>query len=237
MNTPAEPPRIAITGATGNVGRVLVDRLPEHGFAVIPLSRSKHGTDFSNPPQLQNTFRDCAAVVHLAWQYATDANTSGGTYLDNLMMNRLVLQASLDAGVPRVIMASSVHADFFFDHTGLEHISPNRPPRGNGPYGCAKIIAEQDALGFANRGLDVIALRLGAVTSDNQPHPTDPWEQRVFLHHDDLLDLIDLLVRAPHTSPRCTMMFAVSDNPGRAHDTTNPFGWRPRRRSSETPER
>ncbi|MEM1444799.1 MAG: NAD(P)-dependent oxidoreductase [Planctomycetota bacterium] len=231
MNAPADQPRIAVTGATGAVGRVLSERLPEFGYAVVPLSRSQHGTDFSNAGQLRDAFRGCAAIVHLAWQYARDDETSGPTYLDSLLMNRAVLQACLDAGVPRAVMASSVHADFFYDHIGPDLIPPDRAPRGNGPYGGAKLVAEQDAHGFAHRGLDVIALRLGGVTADNRPHPTDPWEQRVFLDHDDLLRLIDTLVRAPHSEPRCTVMVAVSDNSGRVHDTINPFDWAPQRRS------
>ncbi|MEM8781936.1 MAG: NAD(P)-dependent oxidoreductase [Planctomycetota bacterium] len=222
-----EPARVAVTGATGAVGRVLTERLSERGFDVVPLSRSVHDTDFNNAERLAESFRGCVAVVHLAWQYAGDADTSGHTYLDNLLMNRAILQAALDAGVPRAVMASSVHADFFFDHDGPDLIQPDRDPRGNGPYGGAKLVAEQDARKFAQQGLDVIALRLGAVTPDNRPHPTDAWEQRVFLHHDDLLQLIDTLARAPKRDTRCTVMYAVSNNPGRVHDTANPFGWQP----------
>ncbi|MEM1099113.1 MAG: NAD(P)-dependent oxidoreductase, partial [Planctomycetota bacterium] len=218
--------QIALTGATGCIGRVLHQGLTRRGHDVTPLARSL-GTDFGNPDHLARAFDGRDAVIHLAWGYAQNPQTAAASYSANLELNRTVLHAARDAEVPRVLMASSVHADYFYDHTGDDLISPQRDPRGNGPYGCAKVIAEQDAQAVAKTGLDVVCLRYGAVTTDNQPHPTDPWEQRVFLDHEDLLNLIEAILRSPVEPTRCTTLYAVSDNPGRVHDTINPFDWQP----------
>lgn len=223
--------RVGVTGATGTIGRVLMHRL-EDQFVVTGMSRSLDGTDFLDPDGLAERFAGLDVVVHLAWQYAETTPTEAGGFYDNLVMNENVYEAAQAAGVPKVVMASSVHADYFLDWRGPGLITPTRPPLGHHAYGCAKVIVEEmgreaSAATDGARGLHVVCLRYGAVTPHDKPHPTDPWERRVWLSHRDMTDLVARVVRqdAPR---RFLVLYAVSDNAGRVHDVTNPFGWTPR---------
>ncbi len=235
----ADKPRVGLTGATGSIGRVLMRTLADD-FDLVGMSRRIDGTDLTDPDGLAERFAGLDAVVHLAWQYAEHA-PSGAGYFDNLAMNRNVLEAADAAGVRVAVMASSVHADYFYDHNpqrdGL--LTVQRTPRGNGPYGCAKVIVEEMGREFAAMQRDagplrVVCIRYGAVTPDGQPHGSDAWERRVWLSHRDLTDLIrrTLTVDAPEPF---SLLYAVSDNAGRVHDVSNPFGWVPRDSASALP--
>ncbi len=224
--------RVGVTGASGTIGKVLAKRLARH-FDITGMSRSLDGTDFLDPDGLAERFAGLDAVVHLAWQYAehSPATPTGGGFYDNLVMNENVYEAAQAANVPKVIMASSVHADVFTDWQGPDLISPNRPPHGHHAYGCAKVIVEEMGRDAAAAGLHVVCLRYGAVTAHNQPHPTDPWERRVWLSHRDMTDLVRRAL-AQHAPRRFTLLYAVSNNAGRVHDLTNPFGWSPQDRAT-----
>jgi NADH dehydrogenase len=67
MNHAKGPKRIATTGATGFVGRHVVQRLAAAGHEVVPLSR-RTGTDLASPDlaALQRALVGCDAVVHCA---------------------------------------------------------------------------------------------------------------------------------------------------------------------------
>jgi NADH dehydrogenase len=62
-----EPKRIAVTGATGFVGREIVRRLEASGHAVVPLSR-RTGFDLAQPDRkaLERALDGCDAVIHCA---------------------------------------------------------------------------------------------------------------------------------------------------------------------------
>lgn len=207
------------------IGRALAEGLADR-YALSLMSRSIDGTDLTRTDTLADRLVGHDAVVHLAWQYADPERRPTLGYFDNLAMSRSVLLAARAAGVPRVVMASSVHADYFYDHVGPELISPDRTPRGNDVYGCAKVMVEQLGRELAGDGLHVCTVRYGAVTPGGSPHPTDAWERRVWLSRRDLCNLIVRIVESS-APPEAALVYAVSDNEGRAHDTANPFGWEP----------
>src|SRR5215213_5742118 len=62
-----EAQRIAITGATGFVGRHVTQRLRAAGHAVVPLSR-RTGVDLASPDAgaLRTALDGCDAVIHCA---------------------------------------------------------------------------------------------------------------------------------------------------------------------------
>jgi UDP-glucose 4-epimerase len=117
--------RIAITGASGNVGSALLRRLAERGgHDVVGVVRRTppevepfagvewHGVDLSgseDEPGLAAAFAGCDAVVHLAWGFQP---THREDYLEALGVGgtRRVIEAVVSAGVPRLVHMSSVGA-------------------------------------------------------------------------------------------------------------------------------
>lgn len=215
--------KIVVTGASGCIGQVLVAGLDD--YKLTPLSIDT-GTDLRNPQTAAAALAGHDAVVHLAWRYA-ESHDADDSVADSITLNNTVLHAAHAAGVRRVLMASSVHADYFFDWSGPDLLTPDRPPRGNDFYGSAKVVAETQGRYWAARGLEVIVLRYGGVTPDNTPHPTDSWEQRVFLSHSDCVAAVRSCLQADSVPGNFVIFYLVSNNPGRIHDTVNPFRWTP----------
>jgi len=217
--------RVAVTGASGNIGRPIMEGLAQR-YGLVAMSRSINGADLRDAEAAAKCFAGCDAVVHLAWQYASGPTERGEDFLDNVMMHRNVLLAAKAAGVRRVVMASSVHADYFYDWAGPGLLTADRTPRANGLYGSSKLLVEALGRDLASPSFAVVNVRYGAVTPDGKPHPTDAWERRVWLSRSDLCSMIDAVLRHDNPPPHCTF-YAVSDNENRVHDTKNPFGWVP----------
>lgn len=117
--------RIAITGASGNVGSALLRRLARRGgHDVVGVVRRRppdtgpfagvewHTVDLSrgeDEPALAAAFAGCDAVVHLAWGFQP---THREDYLAELGVGgtRRVIDAVLSSGVPHLVHMSSVGA-------------------------------------------------------------------------------------------------------------------------------
>ncbi len=113
--------RVVVVGATGNVGtsllRALADdpevesvlglarRAPRIGFPKTQWGK----VDVARSTDLADRFAGADAVVHLAWliQPGRDLETLHAT---NVEGSRRVFQATVDAGVPTLVYASSVGA-------------------------------------------------------------------------------------------------------------------------------
>ena len=236
--------RVAITGATGKIGSVLTRGLI--GYALTRLGPETDWADPQNHEQLLRAFEEHEAVIHLAWIRPMGPPEPGATYWDllpadnrhteNLEMSAGMIRAAQEAGVRRVILASSVHADNFYDWNGPGLLSADRVPRPAGPYGAAKVLLEEQGRFHASRGLEVICVRFGAVTASGEPRPTDQWERRIWLSHRDCIAVARACLDAPEVPGGFCVLYAVSDNEGRVHDTRNPFGWRPLNPATRIPE-
>lgn len=117
--------RIAITGATGNLGTALVRRLVSEHDLVGLVRRPPHGipvgvernvewhvldlTTESASERLRRAFTDVDAVVHLAWGFQPTHATNYLAELD-LGGTRRVIEAVRSARVPHLVHLSSVGA-------------------------------------------------------------------------------------------------------------------------------
>ena len=122
--------RIAVTGATGNVGTALLRTLTAAEHEVVGLARRPprrtpgtttpgayadapglewHSVDLTRSPGgvLRRAFRGADAVVHLAWGFQP---THDEAYLERLALGgtREVLAAATDSGVRHVLHMSSL---------------------------------------------------------------------------------------------------------------------------------
>lgn len=112
--------RVAVTGATGNVGTSVLRALSADPAIEETVGIARRVPDISFPrtrwvsrdvvrDDLYSTFRDVDAVVHLAWliQPSRDRATTRGVNVDG---SRRVFDAAAAAGVKTLVHASSVGA-------------------------------------------------------------------------------------------------------------------------------
>lgn len=122
--------RIAITGATGNAGTALLRRLRDEPAvtSIVGLSRRPpsttlpydppydgvewvhlHVADPGSAPTLTEAFDGVDAVVHLAWRIQP-SHDEPAMRRTNVEGTRHVVEAAVAAGVPHLVVASSVGA-------------------------------------------------------------------------------------------------------------------------------
>jgi nucleoside-diphosphate-sugar epimerase len=142
-----------------------------------------------------------------------------------------IYRLAVKTKVKKVIMASSVHADKFYDWKGPGLISPYRFPTPTSPYGASKLYIEALGRFFAQKyKLEVICIRLGWVNKQNAPIwiKGKSWLAKTWLSHRDCIELFKRCIEAKKVPRNFVILYGVSDNKGRFHDLKNPFNWRPK---------
>lgn len=185
---------VLVTGASGYVAaQLLPDLRRRYTLRLVDVRgtdrRGRHVpgvvvVDLTDPhrDRYARLFRGVDAVLHLGYR-PPDVRTTGvwgadpgaletfDTELANVRMAQNVYRSALDAGVRRVVAASSNHAADWYEHA-LVHagrrdlISPADLPLSDNFYGWSK--AAYELLGFVyasgslGRKLEVVLLRIGA---------------------------------------------------------------------------
>lgn len=153
------------------------------------------------------------------WQTILDANIVG---------MRNVYEAALQAGVKRVVWASSNHAVGFYrrdqtvDHTVY--------PKPNSRYGVSKVFGEAMGSLYAEKyGLEVVNLRIGNVDTE----PVDKRRLAIWISPRDLAQLCTIAL--DHPDIRFEIFYGASDNARSWWDNSNAeaFGYKPQDRSED----
>jgi len=223
--------RIVITGSKGNIGTVLKEGLTDFVITTVDLPER----DVRDYQRLIEVFPGHEAVVHLAWNSKTENLLNNRIDPDNAAMYRNVYAAALTVGIPRVIMASSIHADTFYLPRGERILSPYDPPHPDSPYGKDKVLMEELGREYAQKGLEVICIRFGGISAATNKPPAvenpeslmQVAERAAWLSHGDAVGLVGKCLNAEKVPGNFAIVYGVSDNLGRVHDTSNPFGWQP----------
>jgi NAD+ dependent glucose-6-phosphate dehydrogenase len=190
----ARPMTVVVTGASGYVaGQILPDLRRRYTLRLVDVrTTDRRGrrvpgvevVDLIHPDRdrYARFFRGADAVLHLGYR-PPDIKTTGvwgadpgaletfDAELANVRMAQNVYRSALDAGVRRVVAASSNHAADWYEHA-LVHagrrdlVSPADLPLSDNFYGWSK--AAYELLGFVyasgslGRKLEVVLLRIGA---------------------------------------------------------------------------
>jgi UDP-glucose 4-epimerase len=163
--------RIAITGATGNVGSALTTTLLADGHEVVgvvrrPPAASTGGGDTWVRADLSRdcdealaaAFTGADAVVHLVWGFQPSHDM---TYLEEVGVGgtRRVLRAVAAAGVPHLVHQSSIGA--YSPRRDVRPVAEDWPTGGipGSPYSRHKVAAERLLDDFEGGHPDVIVTR------------------------------------------------------------------------------
>jgi dihydroflavonol-4-reductase len=171
-----------VTGGTGFVGANVVRELLAQRRAVRVLARPGSDRralagldveicegDLLDPASLRRAVKGVALVFHVAADYRLWARDPEELHRVNVGGTRAVLEAASEAGVSRVVYTSTVGAlGLPADGTPGTEETPVSLRDMVGPYKASKFLAEQVALGFADRGLPVVIV--------NPSAPVGPWD-------------------------------------------------------------
>jgi uncharacterized protein YbjT (DUF2867 family) len=101
--------KIAVAGATGRVGRHVVDVLEERGHDVVPISRSL-GVDLITGEGLAEALAGVDTVIDAATQAANDQDAATAFFTT---ATRNLHEAGNQAGVQRIVVVSIIGIDRF----------------------------------------------------------------------------------------------------------------------------
>ncbi len=159
---------VVVTGGAGRIGGYLRQGLPAEGFTTlrfldrhpIPGEKDVVVGDIGDPDVLDRAFAGARAVVHLAGAQEPDEATSEFIH-SNVEAVVEILEAMRRNRVPRLIFASTNHADGFSPRSaGFRGESIARP---DNLYGATKIFGEALARLYWDRyGIRTAAIRIGS---------------------------------------------------------------------------
>jgi UDP-glucose 4-epimerase len=166
---PARKPFVALTGATGFIGRHLLKELPKRGYRLRVLLRRPTNLpsgcasavigDLARPYNMAEALADVDAVIHTAGLASTMSGVPEDDYrLFNTEATVAFAKAAQRARVRRFVFLSSIRAQSGPTCEGA--LTEEREPRPTDAYGRSKLAAEQ---GLAATDLDWVALRLALV--------------------------------------------------------------------------
>ena len=223
--------RVLVTGATGHIGsstylklvedpdtydvyaldrqRAFSGRVPQHNKGLdIPDDRF-HLCDLANYQAIREAVDGMDVVVHLGADPGDDGSW------DSLLNNNVVgtynvFEACRDAGVPRVVAASSImvsqgHREqepylSIYEKRWVDvpqkvpMISPDIPAEPRGIYGATKVWTESHARVYAyTHGLSCLCIRIGQVERDR---PRPPQGHDIFVSQRDIVQLIECCINA-----------------------------------------
>lgn len=188
--------QVCVTGSSGRAGRAVLADLAEHGHRVTGIDLVPAGGDVGPAAFLRADLTDYGqaaevlagmdAVVHLANIPAPGLRTPSETFNQNMAMNFNVFQAASQAGVGRVVWASSeTTLGLPFDvPPRYAPVDEDHYPVPTSTYALSKVASETIATEIAQwSGIPFIALRFSNILgpADYQGFPSfwdDPSKRK-----------------------------------------------------------
>jgi nucleoside-diphosphate-sugar epimerase len=210
---------VALTGATGFIGRHLLRELPKRGYrvrvllrrpsAVPPEASSAVVGDLARPQNMSAALAGVDAVIHSAGiAHAMSGVPEDDYRILNTEATIGLARAAERAGAKRFVFLSSIRAQTGPVAEGV--LTEDLEPKPTEPYGESKLAAER---GLAQLGLDWVALRpvlvygpgvkgnmAALVKLARSPYPLPLGGltgKRSLLALDNLVSAIDTVLAAP----------------------------------------
>jgi len=233
---------VLVTGASGLIGGILNFKLTDHNLFGLDIKECAYknfeisNISDSNKLEIIMTKNKIDTVVHLA------GNASVSAKWDSLSENNFtgtlnVFNACKEAGVKKIIFASSNHAVGLFENDSpykeiingdyknitknYKLISPYCEVKPDGLYGVSKAFGENLGRFFYEKyNIKVACLRIGSVIKDNNPKVKNT--NRFFstwCSHEDIAGLIDACIKS--NKVEYDIFYGVSDNDWKIWDISN----------------
>ena len=221
--------RIAITGAAGDIGTVLRQRLDRSRFELVLLDRTSidasppdlaFQVDLADRDGLGAAFAGVDSVVHLG---AVPHEDEFETILENNVVGtRNVYDAAVAAGVRRLVFASSAHVTGFYPWG--RQTGPDDAPRPDTYYALSKLYGENLGRVFHQRfGVEVVNLRIGGFARE----PWGPWLRSGWLSFGDATALFTAALTAPDVGFLTCYGVSANTRPMHSRQGWDVLGYRP----------
>ncbi|MFZ1755491.1 MAG: NAD(P)-dependent oxidoreductase [Caldilineaceae bacterium] len=246
------PKKVLVTGATGHVGSstYLVLAAQPEKYDVYALDRQRefsgrvpvrnqdlkisdekfHLCNLADAGAVRQAVEGMDVVVHLGADPGDDGSWES-LLNNNIVGTYNVFEACRDAGVPRVIAASSIMVsqgqreqepyksivDKRFDDVPENYpmLTPATPAEPRGIYGATKVWSESLARVYAHtHGMSCICIRIGQVERDR---PRPPHGHDFFVSQRDIAQIMECAVNADEKL-RFGIFYGISNNDWRWMD-------------------
>lgn len=168
-----------VTGATGFIGRFLVQELVQRGDRVICLVRNPKKVKMLEPLGVEFLYADVTepgtldkvrehkidVVFHCAGYVKNDNPRK--LHEVNVLGTKNICQLALELGVERLVYTSSVSV--INGHQAVP-LTDDLSYKASNIYGESKIEAEKETLNFRKKGLKVVIIRPSMVYGESEPH-------------------------------------------------------------------
>jgi nucleoside-diphosphate-sugar epimerase len=224
--------RVLITGAAGRIGASLAEQLKERYSLRLHYNRRLPErppvddivrADISQFDQVRPMMEGIDAVVHMAADPSTRASWES-VHQNNIVGTYNVYEAARQAGVGKIVLATTNHVMGMYDRDQQWPIYTHQPVRPDSLYGVSKAFGESLGRFYVDQhGLSVICLRIGWFL----PRPHDEIGLWMWLSPRDCTQVVWRAIESPLDFG---IFYAISGNSRRRWDITNTIaqlGYRP----------
>jgi UDP-glucose 4-epimerase len=180
--------RLLVTGGAGFIGRALSNRLTHQGHEVWVIDDLSSGDetgldnaalftrgDVNDVPKLWTLLQGVDCVFHLAARVSVPQSVLYPREYNHVNVGGTVsvMEAMRDAGVRRVVLASS---GAVYGEQVVQPVSETAPPNPDSPYAVSKLAAEHyvHTIG-ALWGIETVCLRIFNTYGPGQQLPASHW--------------------------------------------------------------
>ena len=216
---------ILLTGAAGNIGTSLQHELDnDYEFRCIDRrnvlqSKDFRRVDITNFKAVLKVMGGVDAVIHLAANPQINQPWED-VYNSGIVGNYNIFEAARQAGVKKIIYASTNYVSGWREVEQESHITPEMPVRPNSLYAVGKAFGEALGQYFSDRyGMSVICLRIGWFKTEPKVYaPND----RILSNWCSPRDLAQIVRRSlEHENLGFQIFYAISGNTRRYWDISN----------------